>query len=76
MIVPRLFRNPRHRRGVSHGAIFNLCNTSGKEEFMSERKPTRGMDHVGITVPDLDVASRFLTDAARRGRVTPARVFP
>jgi catechol 2,3-dioxygenase-like lactoylglutathione lyase family enzyme len=30
---------------------------------MSERKPVRGMDHVGITVPDLDAASRFFTDA-------------
>jgi catechol 2,3-dioxygenase-like lactoylglutathione lyase family enzyme len=30
---------------------------------MSERKPIRGMDHVGITVPDLDAASRFFADA-------------
>ena len=25
--------------------------------------PTRGMDHVGITVPDLDIASRFFEQA-------------
>ncbi len=30
---------------------------------MSERKPVRGMDHIGITVPDIDAATRFLTDA-------------
>lgn len=30
---------------------------------MSEHKPIRGMDHVGITVPDLDAASRFLMAA-------------
>jgi catechol 2,3-dioxygenase-like lactoylglutathione lyase family enzyme len=27
------------------------------------RKPARGVDHVGITVPDLDAASRFLAEA-------------
>jgi catechol 2,3-dioxygenase-like lactoylglutathione lyase family enzyme len=30
---------------------------------VSERKPTRGMDHVGFTVPDLDAATRFFTEA-------------
>ena len=30
---------------------------------MSERKFVRGIDHFGITVPDLDAASRFLEEA-------------
>jgi hypothetical protein len=30
---------------------------------MSEHEPIRGMDHVGITVPDLDAALRFLMAA-------------
>jgi catechol 2,3-dioxygenase-like lactoylglutathione lyase family enzyme len=30
---------------------------------MSAHHPTRGMDHVGFTVPDLDAASRFFADA-------------
>jgi catechol 2,3-dioxygenase-like lactoylglutathione lyase family enzyme len=37
--------------------------SSGTQSPMSERKPIRGMDHVGITVPDLDAASRFFVDA-------------
>ena len=30
---------------------------------MAGRNPTRGIDHFGITVPDLDAASRFLEQA-------------
>jgi catechol 2,3-dioxygenase-like lactoylglutathione lyase family enzyme len=30
---------------------------------MSQRKPVRGIDHLGITVPDLDAASRFFEQA-------------
>jgi catechol 2,3-dioxygenase-like lactoylglutathione lyase family enzyme len=30
---------------------------------MSKAKPVRGIDHLGITVPDLDAASRFFEEA-------------
>ena len=30
---------------------------------MSTPKPIRGIDHFGMTVPDLDAASRFLEQA-------------
>jgi catechol 2,3-dioxygenase-like lactoylglutathione lyase family enzyme len=30
---------------------------------MSKRSPVRGVDHIGITVPDLDAASRFFEEA-------------
>ncbi|SRR5258708_2955003 len=30
---------------------------------MPKRKPVRGIDHLGITVPDLEVASRFFEEA-------------
>jgi hypothetical protein len=39
------------------------CLTSPEEEFMPERNVIRGMDHVGITVPDLDAAARFFEEA-------------
>jgi catechol 2,3-dioxygenase-like lactoylglutathione lyase family enzyme len=30
---------------------------------MPKRRPVRGIDHLGITVPDLEVASRFVEEA-------------
>src|SRR5882762_10222642 len=34
-----------------------------RKKSMPKRKPVRGIDHLGITVPDLDAASRFFEEA-------------